>query len=75
MLIRLQKKVRMYNKVKEGQHKLLYRSESALDAEMFKQRTVSSDLLELTAVLQQHFPPLQMQILRLNNTLQPLNGQ
>ncbi|XP_034242637.1 coiled-coil domain-containing protein 40 isoform X2 [Thrips palmi] len=75
MLIRLQKKVRLYNKVKEGKHRLLFRSESAIDAEMYKQRTVSSDLLELTAVLQQHFPPLQMQILRLNNTLQSSNGQ
>ncbi|KAJ1527299.1 hypothetical protein ONE63_008819 [Megalurothrips usitatus] len=75
MLVRLQKKVRLYSKVKEGKHKLLFRTETALDAEMCKQRTMSSDLLELVSVLRQHFPPLQMQILRLNNILQTPNFQ
>lgn len=75
MLVRLQKKVRLYTKVKEGKHRLLYRTESALEAEMCKQRTVCNDLLEVIAVLQQHFPSLQMQILRLQSILQASNVQ
>ncbi|XP_026284357.1 coiled-coil domain-containing protein 40 [Frankliniella occidentalis] len=74
-LVRLQKKVRLYSKVKEGKHKLLYRTESGLDAEICKQRTVTSNLLDLKTVLQQHFPSLNAQVLRLGNILQSPNTQ
>lgn len=70
VLVRRQRKARMYNDVKCGRHRLLFRSESPLDTEMLRQKTINSDLISVLESLLMDFPTLKFPLTKILNTLQ-----
>ncbi|KAJ9573883.1 hypothetical protein L9F63_008743 [Diploptera punctata] len=69
MLVRRQRKARIYGDVKVGRYRLLFRSENALNAEMQKQKTMNSDLISILESLLVDFPALKYPLTKILNTL------
>ncbi|XP_023727369.1 coiled-coil domain-containing protein 40 isoform X2 [Cryptotermes secundus] len=70
VLVRRQRKARMYNDVKCGRHRLLFRSESPLDTEMLRQKAINGDLISVLESLLMDFPTLKFPLTKILNTLQ-----
>ncbi|XP_012268541.2 coiled-coil domain-containing protein 40 [Athalia rosae] len=70
LLIRKQHKVKMYQEMQSGSHKMLYKSESLLNAEFSKQRIMNSDLREIIEQTQNDFPLLNNATRKILLTLQ-----
>ncbi|XP_068084309.1 coiled-coil domain-containing protein 40 [Anabrus simplex] len=69
LLVRRQRKVRMYGEVKAGRHKLLYRNDQALDGEFQRQKAINADLISVIESLLSDFPSLRFTLTRTLNTL------
>ncbi|XP_075232217.1 lethal (2) 41Ab [Lycorma delicatula] len=69
MLVRLQRRARLYSELKGSRYKLLFRNESALELEAQKQRKINSDLTAVVEALILDFPSLQMPFTALLNSL------
>lgn len=70
LLIRKQHKVKMYQDVHSGRYKMLYKSESLLNAELLKQRVMNADLKEIMEQAQSDFPLLKNATRKILLTLQ-----
>jgi hypothetical protein len=70
VLVRRQRKARMYNDVKSGCHHPLFRSESSLDTEMLHQKAMNGDLTCVLESLLTDFPTLRFPLTKILNTLQ-----
>lgn len=69
IIVRRQRKARMYGDVKAGRHHLLFRNENALDAELQKQKTMNSNLISMLESLLVDFPALTYPLTKILNTL------
>nr|CAD7570180.1 unnamed protein product [Timema californicum] len=69
LLIRRQHKVKMYEDVKRGRHKLLFRSEASLNVEHQHQKIVKSELISIVETLMSDFPLHRVKFGRILNYL------
>ncbi|XP_069697468.1 coiled-coil domain-containing protein 40 isoform X4 [Periplaneta americana] len=69
VLVRRQRKVRMYNDVKNGRHHLLFRNEHTLDNEMQRLKATNSVLISMVESLLADFPSLKLPLMKIFNTL------
>lgn len=69
MLLRRQRKAKMFGDVKAGKHRLLYRTEHALDAETQRQKSINTDLISVVESLLSDFPALHYDLTKILNTL------
>jgi hypothetical protein len=59
----------MYNDVKSGRHRPLYRIEQAMDVEVQHQKTINADLISILESLLTDFPALKFPLTKILNTL------
>jgi hypothetical protein len=59
----------MYNNIKYGHYRLLFRSEHSLDMEMQRQKTINADLISILESLLTDFPALKFPLTKILNTL------
>ncbi|XP_015108461.2 coiled-coil domain-containing protein 40 [Diachasma alloeum] len=69
-LVRKQRKVRMLQKVRDGQYKMLFKSETALNDELEKQRATNIQLSEIMEETNRDFPHLKEDIRKIILTIQ-----
>ncbi|XP_049802004.1 coiled-coil domain-containing protein 40 [Schistocerca nitens] len=69
LLVRRQRKAKMFGDVKAGKHRLLYRTEHALDAETQRQKSINTDLISVVESLLSDFPALHYDLTKVLNTL------
>jgi len=70
VLVRRQRKAKMYNDVKSGRHRPLYRNEQAMDVEVQRQKMINTDLISTLDSLLTDFPALKFPLMKILNTLQ-----
>lgn len=69
-LVRKQRKVRMLQKVRDGKYKMLFKSETALNDELEKQRNTNIQLSEIMEETNRDFPHLKEDIRKIILTVQ-----
>ncbi|RZF35959.1 hypothetical protein LSTR_LSTR005372 [Laodelphax striatellus] len=74
VLVRLQRKERLYSELKGSRYRLLFRNESSLEMEIEKQKKINADLTAIVEALIQDFPSLQLPLTTTLNTLKSMNN-
>ncbi|XP_022185307.2 coiled-coil domain-containing protein 40 [Nilaparvata lugens] len=74
VLVRLQRKERLYSELKGSRYRLLFRNESSLEMEVEKQKKINADLTAIVEALIQDFPSLQLPLTTTLNTLKSMNN-
>ncbi|XP_063980337.1 coiled-coil domain-containing protein 40 [Diachasmimorpha longicaudata] len=69
-LVRKQRKVRMLQKVRDGQYKMLFKSETTLNDELEKQRMLNIQLSEIMEETNRDFPHLKEDIRKIMLTVE-----
>jgi hypothetical protein len=59
----------MYNDVKSGRHRPLYRDEHTMDVEVQRQKTINTNLISILESLLTDFPALEFPPTKILNTL------
>ncbi|KAK6624358.1 hypothetical protein RUM44_011217 [Polyplax serrata] len=72
LLIRRQKKCKLYELLKSGKHRLLFKSEALLESEMQKVKNKNSDLISIMEALIQDFPGYRFYLKKIYNTFKAL---
>uniref|UniRef100_A0A1B6C4I5 Coiled-coil domain-containing protein 40 n=1 Tax=Clastoptera arizonana TaxID=38151 RepID=A0A1B6C4I5_9HEMI len=69
LLVRRQRKARLYGEVKGGRYSMIFKNESTLELESQKQRTINADLVLIVESLSTDFPSLDNPLTQVLNTL------
>lgn len=69
-LIRRQKKCKLYELLKNGKHRFLFKNENALESEMKKAKNKNADLVSIMEALIQDFPGYRFYLKKIYNTFE-----
>lgn len=68
MLVRRQKKCKMYNDVKSGKYRMMFRNELALESEVQNVKAINASLISVSESLIEDFPGHRFHLMKVFNT-------
>lgn len=68
MLVRRQKKCKLYNEVKVGKYRMMFRNELALENEIQNVKAINGNLISVAEQLLEDFPAHRFHFMRIFNT-------